>query len=87
MRGRRRAGARGGTHLSALQLEEAVEIAGVQGRAQLFWAALAEGQLWGRGAGGRLWPEGIEGARLVRVLQRQVDSLQPRPQGKPSGFI
>lgn len=48
----------------------------MQGRAQLLWAALAEGQLWGRGAGGRLWPEGIEGARLVRVLQRQVDPVE-----------
>ncbi|KAL0615722.1 hypothetical protein AAY473_012568 [Plecturocebus cupreus] len=75
-RGGRWAGARRGTHLSALQLEEAVEIAGVQGRAQLLRAALAEGQLRGRGAGGRLGPEGIEGASLVRVLQRQVDPVE-----------
>lgn len=62
--------------LSALQLEEAVEIAGVQGRAQLLRAALAESQLWRRSAGGRLGPEGIEGARLVRVLQGQVDPVE-----------
>lgn len=62
--------------LSALQLEDAVKITGVQGRTQLLRAALAEGQLRGRGAGGRLGPEGIEGTSLVCVLKRQVDPVE-----------
>lgn len=62
------------THLAPLELEEAVEIAGAERGAQLRGAlGVAEVGVLGRGGFGS---EGIEGAGLVRVLQRKIDPVE-----------
>jgi len=63
-----------GTHLAALELEEAVEIAGAERGAQLR-GALGVAEV-GVLRGGGLGAEGIEGAGLVRVLQREIDPVE-----------
>lgn len=62
-------------HLVPLELEEAVEIAGIEGRAQLRGVLAGVVQLRVLG-GGRLRSEGIEGAGLVRVLQGEIDPVE-----------
>lgn len=62
------------THLAPLELEEAVEIAGAERGPQLRGALrVAEVGVLGRGGFGS---EGIEGAGLVRVLQREIDPVE-----------
>lgn len=63
-----------GTYLVPLELEEAVQIAGIEGRAQLRAVlGVAEIGVLGRR---RLGSEGIKGAGLVGVLQRQIDPVE-----------